>query len=822
MFKFKYKQFKQNSWSKKAAFTLIELMAVVIILGIITTITVTSINYIISESKNRLYQEQIKRLELGVRKWALENTNVLPEGTGIAFFDVSRLKSEGIIDAETVVDPRNDDELKGCMVIRYDSNFEQYDYIYEDKNCKDVEGTYLPIITVTDGSSQHAEVCSPFDFPTVSSVTYDGKPIETFGPIIKKEGTVVTSINTGTVGDVYTLEYTATDPVLGLNAIRTITVTVGDTIAPIIVIDDINVSTSYSVTVEAGGTFVIPSAQIGDNSYCAGTYIPSAVLNDYVDITITGTLLSRIPGNYNITYAATDKSGNSRYLVLTVTIVDTMAPTAPTQGSLIYRLNSSAGATYTPNTWTNQNVWLGGISSIDEGSGVKNYAYLIVDLDPNKSLSDALSEVTCTGSYQNLANGVDNFVVSREGYYTICLIAYDQGNLVSSATKSNAIRIDKNPIVVNFSLDGSTTWARTRQTTVTVSDAISGVNTSTLRHLWTTSSTQPADALFTTTFTNGATLTSPSGVTGAYYLWIRGSDVTGNGPTYVRSNVFNLDNTAPVITVSGANPYEITVGSSFVEPGRSATDNTGVAPTITTSTIPSTATSGSHTITYTATDAAGNSSTATRQFYVWTAWSAWSTTVETATSTKQVETKTQYRFRDYVVTSTTYNSCQNSACGCGTWNSCQHSDCGQTCTNNTCRTSACGCQTWRSCQASACGIAYVRYCCPEGDCYVNQITCANGSTSVRVEVYNTCRTSACGCETWNLCQHSNCGTTCTTNTCRTSACGCQTWNSCRTPACGIESQTFDWTAWSAWQDTAVTASGTREVQTQTVYRFRTR
>ncbi len=67
------------------------------------------------------------------------------------------------------------------------------------------------------------------------------------------------------------------------------------------------------------------------------------------------------------------------------------------------------------------------------------------------------------------------------------------------------------------------------------------------------------------------------------------------------------DTTAPVITLTGANPQTIEKGSDYVELGATATDNvdTTVAITISTSTV-DTSTVGTYTATYNARDAAGN------------------------------------------------------------------------------------------------------------------------------------------------------------------------------------------------------------------------
>jgi hypothetical protein len=68
----------------------------------------------------------------------------------------------------------------------------------------------------------------------------------------------------------------------------------------------------------------------------------------------------------------------------------------------------------------------------------------------------------------------------------------------------------------------------------------------------------------------------------------------------------NSDNEAPVITLIGANPMEIYKGSGFTDSGATVTDNRDATRAITGSGTVNTATVGIYTLTYTATDAAGN------------------------------------------------------------------------------------------------------------------------------------------------------------------------------------------------------------------------
>ena len=78
------------------------------------------------------------------------------------------------------------------------------------------------------------------------------------------------------------------------------------------------------------------------------------------------------------------------------------------------------------------------------------------------------------------------------------------------------------------------------------------------------------------------------------------------------SSTDTTDTTKPVITLQGANPATATLGSTYSDAGATATDNVDGTVDVVTSGVVDTSVVGVNTITYTATDKAGNTATATR------------------------------------------------------------------------------------------------------------------------------------------------------------------------------------------------------------------
>ena len=96
---------------------------------------------------------------------------------------------------------------------------------------------------------------------------------------------------------------------------------------------------------------------------------------------------------------------------------------------------------------------------------------------------------------------------------------------------------------------------------------------------------------------------------GTYTITYSATDAAGNTSTATRT-VNVVDTTNPVLTIIGNNPVSVELGSSYTDAGATATDLDTV--TVTSVSDVDTDNIGTYSVVYTATDASGNSSTATR------------------------------------------------------------------------------------------------------------------------------------------------------------------------------------------------------------------
>ena len=165
---------------------------------------------------------------------------------------------------------------------------------------------------------------------------------------------------------------------------------------------------------------------------------------------------------------------------------------------------------------------------------------------------DGLKTRTCSR-----CGGTDSAVIPATGHsYTGTCPLCGTTNVVCTNTGCGNVKshtCDVTPPTVSFGTNGSTSPVSKASTKVTITDA-SAINTSSLKYLWTQSTTAPAESSFTQSFTNGQTITF-SGKTGKWYLWILAKDTAGN-TAIVSSSAFELDSEAPEGTMSIKSVYE--------------------------------------------------------------------------------------------------------------------------------------------------------------------------------------------------------------------------------------------------------------------------
>ena len=64
---------------KQKGFTFVELLAVITIIGIIGLIVTPTLEKMIKENSNKIYNTQLDNIKLSLQNWASDNKELLPE-----------------------------------------------------------------------------------------------------------------------------------------------------------------------------------------------------------------------------------------------------------------------------------------------------------------------------------------------------------------------------------------------------------------------------------------------------------------------------------------------------------------------------------------------------------------------------------------------------------------------------------------------------------------------------------------------------------------------------------------------------------------------
>lgn len=117
----------------KKGFTLVELMAVIIILAIISLIVFPAMVKTIDKSKQDLYDKQVKTLEKAAKDWSIQNTDKLPDEVDgdDCYLPLGDLITNGLIETGDIKDPKTGDDMEGSILITYSDTVSQYVITYD-------------------------------------------------------------------------------------------------------------------------------------------------------------------------------------------------------------------------------------------------------------------------------------------------------------------------------------------------------------------------------------------------------------------------------------------------------------------------------------------------------------------------------------------------------------------------------------------------------------------------------------------------------------------------------------------------------------------
>ena len=381
-------------------------------------------------------------------------------------------------------------------------------------------------------------------------------------------------LDTNVVG-AYTITYSASDASQNTGYATRI-VNVVDTTAPVVTVIGDN-----PATVELGDTYTDAGATTNEGT-----------------LTTSGTVDTSTVGAYTLTYTSTDASGNAGTATRTVNVTDTVAPVFTSTGN--YTVNE--GST-TIGVASATDIATVTISAADGGSR----------FEFSGGADSSSSPATIVFAPSAIAAGYNDYeTIQSFG----CSTGYEAGGYrIKASDGTNEVTQNICVTIVNLNdntpeiSSGATFSAAENQTaigTVTASDADGDLND--LSFSVSGSILEINASTGVLTFATAPDFETTTSVTAVVTV----SDGTNSSTQDITVTITDVDDTAPVITVTGDNPATVELGATYTDAGATASDTDDASPTVTSSGTVDTDTLGTYTITYTAIDAAGNSSTATR------------------------------------------------------------------------------------------------------------------------------------------------------------------------------------------------------------------
>ena len=101
----------------RKAFTLVELLAVIVILALLALLTSVAVTTIINDSKKDISNTQYTLIKSTAEMWGSENLDKMPPQGSCSFITLQDLKDEGLIN-NSIIDSSTNEEIPNDLKIK--------------------------------------------------------------------------------------------------------------------------------------------------------------------------------------------------------------------------------------------------------------------------------------------------------------------------------------------------------------------------------------------------------------------------------------------------------------------------------------------------------------------------------------------------------------------------------------------------------------------------------------------------------------------------------------------------------------------------------
>lgn len=115
---------------KKNGFTLVELVATIIVIGIVFFISSAVLDGVILSSKEKAYEDVCKSIEEAAYNYSVYNN--IGYDTSFKSLSLDVLQETGYLSSSKVLDPRSNTRMQGCVLYRWVESNKHYEFIYSE------------------------------------------------------------------------------------------------------------------------------------------------------------------------------------------------------------------------------------------------------------------------------------------------------------------------------------------------------------------------------------------------------------------------------------------------------------------------------------------------------------------------------------------------------------------------------------------------------------------------------------------------------------------------------------------------------------------
>ena len=279
----------------KKGFTLVELIATIIVLGIIGLIAYPIMSSTIKNNKEKLYETQIKVIHQASEDWAYKNVDLLPDENETITITILDLKRAGLLDLN-IKNPKTNELFPNDLQITIAHNNKGYTYTVDMESGTNISNDFSmnsPTLILNGNAIEYIEVGSTYNELGAQAKGKNGNTINNINITYQYNGTQIASINTMQF-KTYTIIYSVSDVVEGTTYTTSITRTliVRDTTAP-----DLTIPGQADITLsQVNGFDLTTGVTVTDNSG--------------ETIEVNATSLENKTGKQIVSYTACDSHNN--------------------------------------------------------------------------------------------------------------------------------------------------------------------------------------------------------------------------------------------------------------------------------------------------------------------------------------------------------------------------------------------------------------------------------------------------------------------------------------------------------------------------------